>query len=248
MGGPPAKIEPRTPGTTNHSDRTRPWRDGLLAVEPLVRTDPLRQRPRLSSGPAPRFGPKTRITMPDPSTGPRPRRSAVPLEALTPPWWADLPTGSAPTRTPPPSPSRTSRPVQVALPPRSPNPQPPTLAPSPALTPGLAAANDLVQRMRQVIRQRHYSLRTEKSYAAWVRRFLAFHHRTDPARLGAAEVRAYLTHLAVRRRVSASTQNQAFSSLLFLFREVLGARTGRPSSPGSSWSPCASSSTDAPTP
>jgi hypothetical protein len=52
--------------------------------------------------------------------------------------------------------------------------------------------------MRQVVRRRHYSLRTEKSYAAWARRFFAFHRRTDPTQLGGAEVRAYLTHLAVR--------------------------------------------------
>jgi integron integrase len=83
------------------------------------------------------------------------------------------------------------------------------------------AANALIQRLRQAIRQRHYSRRTEKSYAGWVRRFLAFHRYRDPALLGTAEVRAYLTHLAVRQQVSASTQNQAFSALLFLFREVL---------------------------
>ena len=82
-------------------------------------------------------------------------------------------------------------------------------------------ANAAIQRLRQAIRQRHYSLRTEKSYAGWVRRFLAFHRYRDPSLLGAAEVRAYVTHLAVRQQVSASTQNQAFSALLFLFREVL---------------------------
>jgi len=75
-----------------------------------------------------------------------------------------------------------------------------------------------------VLRERHYSRRTEKSYAAWARRFFSYHHFADAARLGTPEVRAYLVHLAIRRRVSASTQNQAFSALLFLFREVLGRK------------------------
>ena len=79
-------------------------------------------------------------------------------------------------------------------------------------------------RVRQAVRQRHYSRRTEKTYAGWVRRFVAFHGYQDPARLGSADVRSYLTHLAVGLRVSASTQNQAFSALLFLFREVLGRK------------------------
>jgi len=78
-----------------------------------------------------------------------------------------------------------------------------------------------VEQVRRAIRERHYSGRTEKSYADWTRRFLAYHRGIDPARMGADEVRAYLTHLALARRVSASTQNQAFSALLFLFREVL---------------------------
>ncbi|MCG6926966.1 MAG: integron integrase [Acidobacteria bacterium] len=85
-----------------------------------------------------------------------------------------------------------------------------------------AAAHALVERVREAIRARHYSRRTEKSYVGWVRRFLAFHAYGDATRMGATEVRAYLTHLATRRRVSASTQNQAFSALLFLFRQVLG--------------------------
>jgi integron integrase len=75
--------------------------------------------------------------------------------------------------------------------------------------------------VREAIRERHYSRRTEKSYVGWVRRFLAFHRYADTTRMGATEVRAYLTHLATNRRVSASTQNQAFSGLLFLFRVVL---------------------------
>jgi hypothetical protein len=79
----------------------------------------------------------------------------------------------------------------------------------------------MLQRVRQEVRARHYSRRTEKAYAAWVQRFLVFHKYRDAAVLGAKDVQAYLTHLAVRQKVSASTQNQAFSALLFLFREVL---------------------------
>jgi integron integrase len=79
----------------------------------------------------------------------------------------------------------------------------------------------IIQRLRHVLRRRRYSVRTEKSYVGWVGRFLAFHPRGEPHRLDTKDVRAYLTHLAVEGRVSASTQNQAFSALLFLFREVL---------------------------
>lgn len=78
-----------------------------------------------------------------------------------------------------------------------------------------------LDRFRDALRRRHYSRRTEKAYTAWVRRFLAFHGYPDPAGLGAAEVRAYLTHLAGPLQLAASSQNQAFSALLFLFREVL---------------------------
>ena len=77
------------------------------------------------------------------------------------------------------------------------------------------------QSLVEAVRRRHYSRRTEKAYLGWLHRFLAFHHQRDPATMGAAEVRAYLTHLAVQKRVGASTQNQAFSALLFLYRDVL---------------------------
>ncbi len=70
-------------------------------------------------------------------------------------------------------------------------------------------------------RRRHYSLRTEQSYVAWVRRFILFHGKRHPKEMGAPEVVAFLSDLAVRGRVSASTQNQALSALLFLYRHVL---------------------------
>jgi integron integrase len=80
----------------------------------------------------------------------------------------------------------------------------------------------LLDRVRHAIRTRHYSPRTEKAYIGWIKRFLVFQGMRHPSELGSAEVVQYLTALATRRHVSASTQNQAFSALLFLYREVLG--------------------------
>lgn len=79
----------------------------------------------------------------------------------------------------------------------------------------------LFDRVRAEIRVRHYSLRTEQTYVDWVRRFILFHDKRHPKEMGAGEVRDFLSHLAVDRNVSASTQNQAKSALLFLYREVL---------------------------
>ncbi len=81
----------------------------------------------------------------------------------------------------------------------------------------------LLDRLRGKIRLKHYSIRTEHVYVDWVRRFVLFHGKRHPSDLGAAEVEAFLTHLAVKGRVSASTQNQAKSALLFLYKEVLGS-------------------------
>ena len=79
----------------------------------------------------------------------------------------------------------------------------------------------LLDRMRAEIRVRHYSIRTEETYVDWARRFILFNNKRHPKELGAAEVRDFLTHLAVDRNVAASTQNQAKSALLFLYRDVL---------------------------
>jgi site-specific recombinase XerD len=79
----------------------------------------------------------------------------------------------------------------------------------------------LMDRVRGAIRARHYSRRTEESYAGWIRRFILFHGKKHPAAMGAGEVNAFLTSLAVARRVSASTQGQALSALVFLYRHVL---------------------------
>jgi integron integrase len=80
----------------------------------------------------------------------------------------------------------------------------------------------LLDRVRAEIRARHYSPRTEKAYVGWVRRFIFFHRVKHPDRMGAPEIAQFLSHLATTQGVSASTQNQAFSALLFLYREVLG--------------------------
>ena len=79
----------------------------------------------------------------------------------------------------------------------------------------------LLDQVRDQIRTLHYSIRTEEAYISWIRDFILFHHKRHPADMGAPEVRAYLSHLAVERQVAASTQNQALSALLFLYREVL---------------------------
>jgi integron integrase len=80
----------------------------------------------------------------------------------------------------------------------------------------------LLDQVRQAVRLRHFSLRTEDAYADWVRRFVLFHEKRHPRELGPREVEAFLTYLAAERRVSASTQNQAKAALLFLDRDVLG--------------------------
>ena len=80
----------------------------------------------------------------------------------------------------------------------------------------------LLDRMREAIRLRHYSIRTEDTYVHWVRRFILFHGKRHPLELGAPEVASFLTYLAMERGVGASTQNQAKSALLFLYRVVLG--------------------------
>jgi hypothetical protein len=89
---------------------------------------------------------------------------------------------------------------------------------------GLAGAPKprLLDRVRETIRARHYSHRTEKAYVHWIKRYIFFHGKRHPAEMGAPEVTAFLTSLAVQDKVAASTQNQALSALLVLYREVLG--------------------------
>ncbi len=79
----------------------------------------------------------------------------------------------------------------------------------------------LIERVRLKIRVKHYSLRTEQAYVDWIRRYIVFNGKRHPNELGAGDVEAFLTYLALIRNVAASTQNQAKSAILFLYREVL---------------------------
>jgi integron integrase len=85
----------------------------------------------------------------------------------------------------------------------------------------------LLDRVRHACRVRHDSIRTEDAYHDWVKRFILFHHKRHPQDMGATEITQFLTHLAVEGQVSPSTQNQAFSALLFLYRDVLQVDPGR---------------------
>lgn len=78
-----------------------------------------------------------------------------------------------------------------------------------------------LESVRALIRVKHLSYRTEEAYIGWIRRYILFHNKKHPQQMGANEVRAFLTHLAVDGNVAASTQNQAFAALLFLYRQVL---------------------------
>jgi integron integrase len=79
----------------------------------------------------------------------------------------------------------------------------------------------LLDRVRDMLRVKHYSIRTEKTYVRWIRRYILFHDKRHPEEMGAREIEAFLTHLAVEKNVAASTQNQALCALLFLYNEVL---------------------------
>lgn len=124
-----------------------------------------------------------------------------------------------------------NQPRQITLPPggssadscSSPGVQvyPPAIANSPHPTPP-SHQPKLLDRLREGLRSRHYSRRTEQAYCHWVRRFIFFHKLRHPADMAEPEINAFLTYLAVKEKVSASTQNQALSALLFLYRKVLG--------------------------
>jgi integron integrase len=84
----------------------------------------------------------------------------------------------------------------------------------------------LMDQLRESLRARHYSRRTEQTYCSWVKRFIFFHNVRHPEKMAEPEINAFLTHLAVKEKVSASTQNQALSALLFLYRHVIGREVG----------------------
>jgi integron integrase len=83
------------------------------------------------------------------------------------------------------------------------------------------ATPKLLDRVRWHLRVKHYSIRTEQAYTDWIRRYILFHGKKHPEKMGEAEIAAFLGHLAMQRGVAASTQNQAFSALLFLYQQVL---------------------------
>lgn len=91
----------------------------------------------------------------------------------------------------------------------------------PDSTPQTPPPPKLLDQVRDRLRVKHYSIRTETQYLQWIKRFILFHDKRHPREMGAVEVEAFLTHLAVAGRVAAATQNQALSALLFLYREVL---------------------------
>lgn len=84
----------------------------------------------------------------------------------------------------------------------------------------------LLDQLREALCSRHYSRRTEQTYCHWAKRYIFFHHVRHPAEMTEPEINAFLTHLAVKEKVSASTQNQALCALLFLYRNVIGREVG----------------------
>jgi hypothetical protein len=89
------------------------------------------------------------------------------------------------------------------------------------MTPENTPAPKLLDQVRNKLRIKHYSIRTEMQYVQWIKRFIVFHDKKHPLDMGATEVELYLTHLAVESGVASSTQNQALSALLFLYPETL---------------------------
>jgi integrase len=79
----------------------------------------------------------------------------------------------------------------------------------------------LLDQVRDVIRSKHYSIRTEQAYIDWIKRYIYFHDKKHPEVMSETHISAFLTHLAVERKVASSTQNQALCALVFLYREVL---------------------------
>ena len=92
----------------------------------------------------------------------------------------------------------------------------------PIETDSIVGGSKLLGEMRGLIRRKHYSIRTEQAYLQWAKRYILFHGKRHPKEMGEAQIVAFLSHLAVKRRVAASTQNQALNALVFLYKQVLG--------------------------
>lgn len=86
----------------------------------------------------------------------------------------------------------------------------------------------LLDQVREVIRRKHYSIRTEEAYVHWIRQFILFHHKRHPQEMDTPDIEAFLNHLAIQQNVAASTQNQAFSAILFLYQQVLKKELSQP--------------------
>ncbi len=84
----------------------------------------------------------------------------------------------------------------------------------------------LLDRVREVLRSKHYSYRTEQAYVFWIKRFILFHHKRHPQEMGAGEVQQFLIHLAVSENVAAATQNQALCAIVFMYKQVLKVELG----------------------
>jgi hypothetical protein len=84
----------------------------------------------------------------------------------------------------------------------------------------------LLDQVREVIRKKHYSIRTEQAYVQWIRRFILFHDKRHPKSMGEKEISQYISHLATHLKVAASTQNQALNALVFLYKQVLQIELG----------------------
>jgi len=84
----------------------------------------------------------------------------------------------------------------------------------------------LLDQVRAAIRTKHYSIRTEESYVNWIKKFILFHNKRHPKEMGEKEINAFLTHLAVNKKVAASTQNQALCAIIFLYKHVLKIEIG----------------------
>ena len=100
---------------------------------------------------------------------------------------------------------------------------------SSALSPNLVEVKDtrLLDKVRNVIRCKHYSIRTEHTYIEWIKRYIYFHQKKHPADMGAQQISEFLSYLAVHRKVASSTQNQALCALVFLYHQVLNKEVGQ---------------------
>ena len=89
------------------------------------------------------------------------------------------------------------------------------------MKPTAAPPKKLLDQVREILHLKHYSRSTEKTYLSWIKRFILFHNKRHPQEMGESEIKEFLTYLAIKKNVAASTQNQAFHALLFLYRHVL---------------------------